>query len=179
MFKRSGCVTGLMHAGGFILADLRWPDRSRASNIGVSVRLGLSCLLSSTVGRCGALPRHCGSTQRGSDAVAPNNSQALPHPAVRVLQSWHPGGSSRSSAEPGCRQLEGNIIVLRLQLSSEQILNKNPRMTQRALFPSQSRTGSHCLIFVSNAKVLSWLQVHNHVVFIQRDSQEVLMFFHE
>lgn len=27
MFKRSGCVTGLMHAGGFILADLRWPDR--------------------------------------------------------------------------------------------------------------------------------------------------------
>ncbi|CAF95439.1 unnamed protein product [Tetraodon nigroviridis] len=58
------------------------------------------------VGWCGTLPRHCGPAQRGSNAVAPDDSQALPHPSVGVLQPRHPGGSRGSSAEPGRRELE-------------------------------------------------------------------------
>lgn len=61
-----------------------------------------------TVGWRGPLSRHGGAPQRSSDAVAPHHRQALPHPAVWMLQSWHSRGCSWGSAEPGCRQLEGN-----------------------------------------------------------------------
>lgn len=72
----------------------------------------LTCVFISAVGWGGTLPGHRGPAQRGSNAVAPYDSQALPHPAVRVLQPRHPGGSSGSSAEPGRGQLEGSIILV-------------------------------------------------------------------
>ena len=67
---------------------------------------------SSAVGRCRPISRLGGAPERHPDVMAPHHRQALPHPAVWVLQPRHPGGSSWGSAEPGCWQLEGKNSVL-------------------------------------------------------------------
>lgn len=60
------------------------------------------------MGWCGPFSGHGRAPERGADVVAPDHRQALPHPSVWMLKSWHPGRSSWCSAEPRCRQLEGN-----------------------------------------------------------------------
>lgn len=51
--------------------------------------------------------RLCRTTKRNPDAVAPINSQTLPHTALWVLKRRHAGRGGRRPAELGCRELEG------------------------------------------------------------------------
>lgn len=63
-----------------------------------------------TVGWRRTSPRLCRTTQRNPDAVAPFNSQTLPHTSFWVLKSRHAGGGSRGTAELGCWELEGRNV---------------------------------------------------------------------
>lgn len=67
----------------------------------------LNCVSSSAVGWRRPISRLGGAPERHPDVMAPHHRQALPHSAVWMLQPRHPGGSSWSTAEPGCWQLEG------------------------------------------------------------------------
>ena len=65
------------------------------------------CPLLSAVGRRRPLPGLGRPAQGHPDALAPHHREALPHPAVRVLQPGHAGGGGGGAAEPGGRELEG------------------------------------------------------------------------
>lgn len=75
-----------------------------------TVRCWQSDLCFPTVGWRRTSPRLCRTTQRNPDAVAPFNSQTLPHTSFWVLKSRHAGGGSGGTAELGCWELEGRNI---------------------------------------------------------------------
>lgn len=97
-----------------------FPAPARGDHPGTEPRLRLNSkcfsllkrVSSSAVGWRGPLSRLGGASKRHPDVMAPHHCQALPHTVVWVLQPRHPGGSSWSSAEPGCWQLEGEGCVL-------------------------------------------------------------------
>lgn len=101
----------------------------------------LSVLYFPTVGWSRTSPRLCRTTQRNPDAVAPFNSQTLPHTSFWVLKSRHAGRGSRGIAELGCWELEGkNIDLVCLSYHWELIIDDIKLVLQVCLNPPSSRT---------------------------------------
>lgn len=100
---------------------LLWSVMFTEGNIGKcnGVKDVYSLIFLPPVGWSRTSSRLCRTTKRDPDAVAPINSQTLPHTALWVLKCRHAGRGGRRPAELGCRELEGMISSLPSKKKSE------------------------------------------------------------